>query len=45
MTSRLSRRTVFVLILACVLATACQDRQRPKPVTAEAIGSPFDTHC
>jgi hypothetical protein len=23
-----------VLVVACVLAAGCQDRQRPKPVTA-----------
>jgi hypothetical protein len=35
MTSRLS----IVLILACLLASACQDRQRPKPVTAHTAAA------
>jgi hypothetical protein len=35
MTSRLS----IVLIFACVLAAGCQDRQRPKPVTAHTAAA------
>jgi hypothetical protein len=39
LTSDLSRCTAFVLVVACVLAAGCQDRQRPKPVTAHSAAA------
>jgi hypothetical protein len=35
MTSRLFRGAGIALVLACLFAAGCQDRQRPKPVTQQ----------